>query len=68
MTAAAKRFRPGHAHGGALAVVDTQRKGRAVCIMLPDPEKPKAPARLAEIFADALNSLHERRKDANPEA
>lgn len=60
MTAAPKRFRPGRAHGGALAVVDTHRTGRAVCIVLADPEKPGAADKLAEIFADALNAIHEK--------
>lgn len=57
---ATKRFLPGRAYGGSLAVIDTHRKGRAVCIVLPDPEKPGAADKLAVIFADALNQLHEK--------
>lgn len=60
----ARRFQPGQAFGGGLAVVDTQRQGRAVCIVLPDPLKPDAAGKLAEVFASALNAIHE--KSAKP--
>ncbi len=56
------RFQPGKAYGGSLAVVDTVRGRRAVCIILPDPEKPGAQDRLAQIFCQALNELNNRRQ------
>ncbi|GFK94444.1 hypothetical protein NNJEOMEG_02289 [Fundidesulfovibrio magnetotacticus] len=54
------RFKPGRAHGGARAVVDTHRRDRAVCLLLPDPERPGGPARVEELICAALNAEHER--------
>jgi hypothetical protein len=59
---AAKRFQPGHAYGGALAVIDTQRDRRAVCIVMPDPTKPEAAPKLADIFCETLNAMDEQAK------
>ncbi|MFZ5428069.1 MAG: hypothetical protein ACOZEN_13965 [Thermodesulfobacteriota bacterium] len=61
-----ERFQPGRAHGGAPAVVDTQRGSRAVCIILPDPEKPTAAQRLQEIFCRTLNGLDEQARRKQP--
>ncbi len=60
----AKRFRPGKAYGGALAVLDHERDSRAVCIVLPDPVKPDAAPRVAQIIADTLNTINDRRTGA----
>lgn len=61
-----KRFQPGRAYGGSVGVIDTQRDKRAVCLVMPDPQKPDAAHKLAEIFSETLNALDEqaRRKQA----
>lgn len=58
--AANRRFRAGKAYGGALAVIDGHRCNRAVCIVLPDGERPQGPGRVLDLIAEALNAEHER--------
>ena len=54
------RFRAGKAFGGALAVIDSHRKDRAVCLIMPDKELPKGPGRVLDIIVERLNAEHER--------
>ena len=54
------RFQPGRAFGGAAAVVDTHRKGRAVCLIMPDTERPGGPALVMELICACLNEEHAR--------
>jgi len=57
---ATKRFRAGKAYGGALAVIDSSRVNRAVCIILPDKKLPTGPGRVLDLIVECLNAEHER--------
>jgi len=61
---ATKRFRAGKGYGGAVAVIDTSRKNRAVLIVLPDPVNPKAQGRVLDLCVGRLNEEHERMEAA----
>ena len=55
-----KRFRAGKAYGGALAVIDSHRQDRAVCLIMPDKALPTGPGRVLDIIVECLNGEHER--------
>lgn len=55
-----KRFRAGKAYGGALAVIDSHRRDRAVCLIMPDKERKTGPGYVCDLIIACLNEEHER--------